>query len=180
MSFRRSPLMRAVIKRLPPRTKRWLRVGRRWQRLAVARLNSRWHRSLQFRVFSTTLVLSVLVIAVLGFFLVQSIAAGLLHAAEKSAVTQVDNGRQSAEAQTADTQTAGPQDGQPQNAEPRTAGPQNGQAEDGQAQDRQAENPEPQASQPQAARSGGVSGLRSDDGTSARNGPADGDSPGLG
>jgi two-component system sensor histidine kinase MtrB len=93
--------MRAVIKRLPPRTKRWLRVGRRWQRLAVARLNSRWHRSLQFRVVATTLVLSVLVIAVLGFFLVQSIAAGLLHAAEKSAVTQVDNGRQSAEAQTA-------------------------------------------------------------------------------
>ena len=80
-----------------------------------------------------------------------------------------------AEAQNADTQTAGPQDGQPQNAEPHTAGPQNGQAEDGQA-----ENPEPQASQPQAARSGGVSGLRSDDGTSARNGPADGDSPGLG
>ena len=35
---------------------------------------------------STTLVLSALVIAVLGFFLVQSIAAGLLSNAEKSAV----------------------------------------------------------------------------------------------
>src|SRR3984885_3758297 len=62
-----------------------------------------------------------------------------------------------AEAHTADTQTAGPQDGQPQNAEPR-----NGQS---------------QTSQPQAARSGGAPGLRSDDGTSAKNGPADGDSP---
>src|SRR5580698_6596532 len=100
MSFRRSPLMRAVLRRLPGRVKRWLRAGRRWQRYTVALVNSRWHRSLQFRVVSTTLVLSVLVIAVLGFFLVQSIAGGLLSAAEKSAVTQVDNGRQSAEAQT--------------------------------------------------------------------------------
>ena len=45
---------------------------------------------------STTLVLSVLVIAVLGFFLVQTIAAGLLRNAEKSATTQVDAGRTSA------------------------------------------------------------------------------------
>lgn len=37
----------------------------------------------------------------------------------------------------------------------------------------------PPASQPQAARSGGAPGLRSD-GTSARNGPADGDSQGMG
>lgn len=80
-----------------------------------------------------------------------------------------------AEPHTAEAQTAEPQDGQPQTAEPHTAGPQNGQAQDGQAQ-----NAEPQASQPQAARSGGASGLRSDDGTSARNGPADGDSAGLG
>ena len=49
-----------------------------------------------------------------------------------------------------------------------------------QAQAGQAQDGQPEASQPQAARSGGVSGLRSDDGTSARNGPADGDSPGLG
>jgi Domain of unknown function (DUF4234) len=95
-----------------------------------------------------------------------------------------------AEPQNAEPRTAEPQNGQPQNAEPRTAEPQNGQAQDGQAQDGrtqdgrtqdgQAQNAEPQASQPQAARSGGASGLRSDDGTSARNGPADGDSPGLG
>jgi len=82
---------------------------------------------------------------------------------------------QNAEPRTAEAQNAEPQDGQAQDAEPRTAEPQNGQAQDGQAQ-----NAEPQASQPQAARSGGVPGLRSDDGTSARNGPADGDSPRLG
>jgi hypothetical protein len=82
---------------------------------------------------------------------------------------------QNAQPRTTEPQTAEPQDGQPQNAEPRTTEPQNGQTQDGQAQ-----NAEPQASQPQAARSGGASGLRSDDGTSARNGPADGDSPGLG
>jgi hypothetical protein len=85
-----------------------------------------------------------------------------------------------AEPQNAEPRTAEPQNGQPQNAEPRTAEPQNGQAQDGRTQDGQAQNAEPQASQPQAARSGGASGLRSDDGTSARNGPADGDSPGLG
>ncbi len=45
---------------------------------------------------STTLVLSVLVIAVLGFFLIQAIAAGLLGSVEKSATVQVSAGRSSA------------------------------------------------------------------------------------
>jgi two-component system sensor histidine kinase MtrB len=83
----------AVIRRLPRRVQRWLRAGRRGQRQAVARLRSRWHRSLQFRVVATTLVLSALVIAVLGFFLVQSIAAGLFTSALRSADTQVNEGR---------------------------------------------------------------------------------------
>ena len=87
---------------------------------------------------------------------------------------------QTGQPRTTGPKTAEPQDGQTQDAGPRTAGPQNGQAQDGQPQDGQAQNAEPQASQPQAARSGGASGLRSDDGTPARNGPADGDSPGLG
>jgi two-component system, OmpR family, sensor histidine kinase MtrB len=47
-------------------------------------------------VVSTTLVLSALVIAALGFFLVQSIAAGLLTNAENSARTQVKTGAESA------------------------------------------------------------------------------------
>jgi hypothetical protein len=87
---------------------------------------------------------------------------------------------QTAQPRTTEPKTAEPQDGQSQDAEPRTAEPQNGQTQEGQTQDGQAQNAEPQASQPQAARSGGAPGLRSDDGTSARNGPADGNSPGLG
>jgi two-component system sensor histidine kinase MtrB len=96
MTFRRSAVGRAVIRRLPVRVKRWLRIGRRWQRKAVARVKFRWHRSLQLRVVSTTLLLSVLVIAVLGFFLIQSVAAGLLTNAENAADSQVRNGRTAA------------------------------------------------------------------------------------
>ncbi len=95
-AFHRSAFGRAIIRRLPARFKRWLRIGRRWQRGAVAQVKMRWHRSLQLRVVSTTLLLSVLVIAVLGFFLVQSVAAGLLNSAENSADTQVRNGLTSA------------------------------------------------------------------------------------
>ena len=95
-AFRRSAFGRAIIRRLPARSKRWLRVGRRWQRSVVAQIKLRWHRSLQLRVVSTTLVLSVLVIAVLGFFLVQSVAAGLLNSAENSADAQVRDGLTSA------------------------------------------------------------------------------------
>ena len=80
------------MRRLPSGIQRGLFIGRRWQRRIVAQLRSRWHRSLQLRVVSTTLVLSALVIAVLGFFLVQSIAAGLLTSAENSARNQVENG----------------------------------------------------------------------------------------
>jgi len=94
--FRRSAFGRAIIRRLPGRAKRWLRVGRRWQRSAVAQVRLRWHRSLQLRVVSTTLVLSALVIAVLGFFLVQSVAAGLLSSEETSALSLIKNGRTSA------------------------------------------------------------------------------------
>jgi two-component system, OmpR family, sensor histidine kinase MtrB len=91
--FRRSSFGKAIIRRLPGRAKRGLRTVRRWQRFALARVRLRWHRSLQFRVVSTTLVLSAVVIAVLGFFLVQSVAAGLLASAENSASNQVNEGR---------------------------------------------------------------------------------------
>ena len=88
----RSPFGKSVLRRLPAGVRHWLFTGRRWQRHIVAQLRSRWHRSLQLRVVSTTLVLSALVIAVLGFFLVQSIAEGLLTNAESSARIQVQNG----------------------------------------------------------------------------------------
>ena len=100
-AFRRSAFGRAIIRRLPVRLKRWLRAGRRWQRGAVAQVKTRWHRSLQLRVVSTTLVLSGLVIAVLGFFLVLSVAAGLLSNAETAADAQVRNGLKSALGQSA-------------------------------------------------------------------------------
>lgn len=95
-ALRRSSFGRSISRRLPDRVKRGLRAGRRWQRRAVALARIRWHRSLQLRVVSTTLVLSVLVIAVLGFFLVQAIVAGLLDGVEKSATVQVSAGRSSA------------------------------------------------------------------------------------
>src|SRR5436309_1326230 len=95
-AFRRSPFGRAIIRRLPGRVKRLLRAGRRWQRGMVKQMRVRWHRSLQLRVVSTTLVLSALVIAVLGFFLIQSVAGGLLTSAEKAAGNQVIEGRLSA------------------------------------------------------------------------------------
>jgi hypothetical protein len=69
---------------------------------------------------------------------------------------------------------------EPQNSQPRTAEAQNAEAQTAEPHTAEPQNGQPQASQPQAARSGGAPGLRSDDGTSARNGPADGDSPRLG
>ena len=95
-AFRGSSFGRTVIRWLPARAKVWLRTGRRWQRSVFAGVRLRWHRSLQLRVVSATLVLSVLVIAVLGFFLIQSVAAGLLSNAENSADALVRNGRTSA------------------------------------------------------------------------------------
>src|SRR5579864_8414459 len=94
-AFRRS-WRRAVIRRLPNRIARWVLTANRWQRRLVERMRGRWHRSLQLRVVSTTLVLSALVIAVLGFFLVQSIASDLLSSAVRSASEQVESGRTSA------------------------------------------------------------------------------------
>jgi two-component system sensor histidine kinase MtrB len=90
--FVRSPFGKAVMRRLPARVRPWVFTGRRWQRQIVAQLRSRWHRSLQLRVVSTTLVLSALVIAVLGFFLVQSIAEGFLNSAENTDRNQVQSG----------------------------------------------------------------------------------------
>jgi two-component system, OmpR family, sensor histidine kinase MtrB len=88
-----------IIRRLPNRVKRWGVAGRRWQRQATARMNTRWHRSLQLRVVATTLALSALVIAVLGFYLVQLIANGLLTSAQTADSNVVLNGRQNAEGQ---------------------------------------------------------------------------------
>jgi len=88
-----------IIRRLPKRVERWGLAGRRWQRQATAQMNTRWHRSLQLRVVVTTLALSALVIAVLGFYLVTLIANGLLTSAETADSNVVLNGRTNAEGQ---------------------------------------------------------------------------------
>ena len=86
---RQSRLAKLVGRRLPRRAKRILRAARRWQRERSEDLRCRWRRSLQLRVVTTTLALSALVIAVLGFFLTQQIADGLLLNKERSATAQV-------------------------------------------------------------------------------------------
>jgi len=99
-SFVRSPFGKSVMRRLPSGVRRCLFTARRWQRHIVGQVRSRWHRSLQLRVVSTTLVLSALVIAVLGFFLVEQISSGLLTSAETAARAQADAGRTSELGQT--------------------------------------------------------------------------------
>jgi two-component system sensor histidine kinase MtrB len=56
------------------------------------RFQWRWRSSLQLRVVSTTLVVSVIVVSLLGFFLMQQIAANLLQNAKVSAYTQASDG----------------------------------------------------------------------------------------
>jgi two-component system sensor histidine kinase MtrB len=91
-AVRHSRLARVLIQRLPRRAKRGLRAARRWQRATAEELRCRWRRSLHLRVVTTTLALSAMVIAVLGFFLTQQIAAGLVAAKVKSATAQVSDG----------------------------------------------------------------------------------------
>ena len=57
-----------------------------------ALLARRWHRSLQLRVVGTTLVISAVVVAVLGFFLIQQIASGLLQNKERTAALLAADG----------------------------------------------------------------------------------------
>jgi two-component system, OmpR family, sensor histidine kinase MtrB len=97
-----------VILRLPPRARRLAGAAWRAARAAQARcgavltgLRTRWSRSLQLRVVGTTLVFSATVITVLGFFLVQQIAAGLLQNKERSAATLAAGGLTLAESPTA-------------------------------------------------------------------------------
>jgi len=98
-AFGRSDLGREILRRLPARVRRRVWAHRRWQHRFGARMRSHWHRNLQLRVVATTLLLSALVIAVLGFFLVQAIANGMLASAEKSAVSQLTQASQVAQKQ---------------------------------------------------------------------------------
>jgi two-component system sensor histidine kinase MtrB len=96
MALRRNKLVRWLVRRLPHRVTILLRGALRLEHFAVAWFSHRWHRSLQLRVVGTTLVVSGIVIAVLGFFLTEQIADGLLLNAENSARNQALAGLNSA------------------------------------------------------------------------------------
>jgi two-component system, OmpR family, sensor histidine kinase MtrB len=85
-------LVRRAARRLPPQARLAIRAGQRRARLLAGRLRRRWHRSLQLRVVATTLVICVVVATVLGFFLVQQIASGLLNSARTAAAHQISEG----------------------------------------------------------------------------------------
>jgi two-component system sensor histidine kinase MtrB len=88
MALRRKKWVRWAVGWLPHRLTIGVRTALRWEHLIVAKVRQRWHRSLQLRVVGTTLVISATVIAVLGFFLTEQIAEGLLLNAEHTARTQ--------------------------------------------------------------------------------------------
>ena len=77
--------------------------------LVTGKVKYRWRRSLQLRVVGTTLVISATMIAVLGFFLTEQIAYGLLTNAENSAKTQALDGLNTARSQPGLTQQPTPQ-----------------------------------------------------------------------
>ena len=68
---------------------------------ALGALRAQWNRSLQLRVVGTTLIFSAVVIATLGFFLLQQIASGLVQNKERSAATLAADGVQVAQNQLA-------------------------------------------------------------------------------
>ena len=98
-ALRRKKWVRWIVSWLPHRLTIAVRTLLRWEHLVTAKVRQRWHRSLQLRVVGTTLVISATVIAVLGFFLTEQIAGGLLHNAETSAEAQVLTGLSTARSQ---------------------------------------------------------------------------------
>jgi two-component system sensor histidine kinase MtrB len=66
---------------------------------ALGALRAQWNRSLQLRVVGTTLIFSAVVIATLGFFLLQQIASGLVQNKERSAASLAADGVKVAEVQ---------------------------------------------------------------------------------
>jgi two-component system sensor histidine kinase MtrB len=93
---RRPRLGRARVLR-PPHGSGWLPQGtagalHKWGEATLGPLRARWRRSLQLRIVGTTLVASAVVVALLGFFLMQQIASGLLRNAENQATAQTRDG----------------------------------------------------------------------------------------
>jgi two-component system, OmpR family, sensor histidine kinase MtrB len=99
MALRRKKWVRWFVSWLPHRLTISIRTLLRLEHLVIAKGRQRWHRSLQLRVVGTTLVISATMIAVLGFFLTEQIAGGLLLNAETSARAQVQTGLSTARSQ---------------------------------------------------------------------------------
>jgi two-component system, OmpR family, sensor histidine kinase MtrB len=99
MALRRKKWVRWIVSWLPHQLTIAIRSLLRWEHLVIAKVRHRWHRSLQLRVVSTTLVISAAVIAVLGFFLTAQIGDGLEHNAEISAQAQALTGLSTAQSQ---------------------------------------------------------------------------------
>jgi two-component system, OmpR family, sensor histidine kinase MtrB len=92
MAMRRNKAVRWLVSWLPHRVTITLRTVLRLQHSLTGKVRRRWHRSLQLRVIGTTLVISAMMIAVLGFFLTEQIADGLLANAENAAHSQALTG----------------------------------------------------------------------------------------
>jgi two-component system sensor histidine kinase MtrB len=110
MALRRKKWVRWIVSWLPHRLTVAFRTLLRLEHLLIAKARHRWRRSLQLRVVGTTLVISATVIAVLGFFLTEQIASGLLLNAENTARAQVVTGLNTAQSQAGWTNI--PPDGQ--------------------------------------------------------------------
>jgi len=76
----------------PAPVRRLLDSGQRQVLALAGQLRRSWRRSLQLRVITGTLVISAVVVAVLGFFLMEQIAGGLLANARTAALTQTADG----------------------------------------------------------------------------------------
>jgi two-component system sensor histidine kinase MtrB len=92
MSLRRKKWVRWLVSWLPQRLTYGIRALLRFEHLVIGKVRLRWRRSLQLRVVGTTLVISAIMVAVIGFFLTEQIAGGLLNNAEASDREQVLTG----------------------------------------------------------------------------------------
>ncbi|MCP2335294.1 MtrAB system histidine kinase MtrB [Actinomadura rupiterrae] len=72
--------------------RRWLGRVKRITRRVVSAAYARWRRSIQVRVVTSTLFISAIVVAILGFFLMQQITTALMDGKTKAALAQLDEG----------------------------------------------------------------------------------------
>ncbi|WP_141966398.1 MtrAB system histidine kinase MtrB [Actinomadura hallensis] len=80
------------MKRVKRLARRALGAAKRGLRGAVRSGYTRWRRSIQVRVVTSTLFISAIVVAILGAFLMQQISSALMDAKVKAARLQLDDG----------------------------------------------------------------------------------------